>query len=800
MKRHPDWDNFVQALDYTKTHTKSNSLVRWNAWEKTKTGLHFECETALGETANVRLDAIFADTIRFRMNPDEFREPKSDMLVSPDFELMPFEIEELDEQINLLTSNLRVEIPRFPWGLRVYNRVAGGSANPFFSQQNEDRAYGQGYEVFPVGFDIDKKGRSIVREAVEVSPGEAFYGLGERFSAMNRWGQELNFWATDSGNVTSYRAYKNIPFFMSTAGYGLFVHSSFPMVYRMGSESNASYSFHILEDQLDYFIIHGPSFKDILKRYTDLTGKAPVPPKWSFGFWISRCMYMSRAEVEDVVNKMREHGFPCDVLNIDPYWMGESPWCTYEFNETVFPQPEEMIKNLLDQNVRTCLWVTPYLPKGKPVYDEAHERGYLASDLDGEPARVLEAFAGTDLACVDVTNPEARTWFQGILRKLLDMGVATFKTDFAEQSPIDAIYHDGRTGTEMHNIYPMLYNKTVFELTEEYFGRGLVWGRAGYTGSQRYPVQWGGDSYASFAQMTGQLRGLLGYGMSGIPFCSHDVGGFDYQPRAFDSGDLDEFPRDPEVYIRWLQFGVFSSHLRAHGKQPREPWEYGDEAAEIAMKYLKLRYRLLPYIYSEAVRSTQTGLPMVRPLVLEYQDDPNTENIDLQYLFGPDFLVAPLLTHSNRRRVYLPQGEWYDYWTKEKIQGGRWIEVDAPLGTLPLWVRDKAIIPMGPEMEYVNQIPLDPLTLEIYGPSERAATTIFDEDQSEIQVRYSRSGIDIHLEVSPTPGQVEVILHGAKISQIAASNLPSIELSPEPGIDIITFDGSEGANIDMVLR
>ena len=181
------------------------------------------------------------------------------------------------------------------------------------------------------------------------------------------------------------------------------------------------------------------------------------------------------------------------------------------------------------------------------------------------------------------------------------MGVATFKTDFAEQSPIDAIYHDGRTGTEMHNIYPMLYNKTVFELTEAYFGRGLVWGRAGYTGSQRYPVQWGGDSYASFPQMTGQLRGLLGYGMSGVPFCSHDVGGFDYQPRAFDFGDLDDFPRDAEVYIRWLQFGVFSSHLRAHGKQPREPWEYGDEAAEIAMKYLKLRYRLLPYIYSEAV-------------------------------------------------------------------------------------------------------------------------------------------------------------------------------------------------------
>ena len=245
----------------------------------------------------------------------------------------------------------------------------------------------------------------MLRETVEVKPGEAFYGFGERFSNLNRWGQELNFWAVDSGNVTSYRAYKNVPFFMSTAGYGLFVHSSFPMVYRMGSESNASYSFHILDDQLDYFIIRGPSFKKILKTYTDLTGKAPVPPKWSFGFWISRCMYMSRNEVEGVVNGMRERGFPCDVLSIDPYWMGEAPWCTYEFDENAFPRPEEMIQNLRDQNVRTCLWVTPYVPKGLPIYEEARENGFLVVDLDGEPARVLEAFAGTDLACVDVTNP-----------------------------------------------------------------------------------------------------------------------------------------------------------------------------------------------------------------------------------------------------------------------------------------------------------------------------------------------------------------------------------------------------------
>jgi alpha-D-xyloside xylohydrolase len=348
------------------------------------------------------------------------------------------------------------------------------------------------------------------------------------------------------------------------------------------------------------------------------------------------------------------------------------------------------------------------------------------------------------------------------------MGVATFKTDFAEQSPIDAVYHDGRTGIEMHNIYPMLYNKAAFELTEKYHGRGLVWGRAGYSGSQRYPVQWGGDSYASFPQMTGQLRGLLGYGMSGVPFCSHDVGGFDYQPRAFDFGNLDDFPRDPEVYIRWLQFGVFSSHLRAHGKQPREPWEYGDQAAQIAMKYLKLRYRLLPYIYSQAVCSARTSLPMVRPLVLEHQDDPNTENIDLQYLFGSDFLVAPILTRSNQRRVYLPAGGWFDYWTKEFHHGGQWIETDASLDTLPLWVKSGAIIPYGPEMNYVNEKSLNPLTLEIYGIADiyDGELTIYDEDQPEIQVSYNFDGVTLDVEIENPPEKIEIRWHGAVVSKL----------------------------------
>lgn len=760
MRKPVPWNQFVRSLDYKSTHQTTNTILRWKSWEQTDSGILFHCETALNQDVSFRMDLITPGILRVRMNPGTIRDSHSDMLIQQDFGPVDFSLEEGKDSLEITTSRLRISFPRQPWGMQVHDRTSDSASEPFFREQNEDRAYGQGFEVPPVGFRPTDDGRTEVYESVAVQPGESFYGFGERFSAFNKWGQEMEFWAVDSGNVSSGRAYKNIPFFLSSAGYGLFVHSSFPMVFRMGSESSVSYSFHILDNQLDYFLIHGPGFKDILKGYTDLTGRAPVPPKWSFGFWISRCMYMSREETDAVVAGMRGHGFPCDVISYDPYWMGEGPWCTYEWDTESFPDPEGMIRNYREQGIRTCLWVTSYLPEGTGIYKEAAEKGYLVKDPEGNPAPVLEAFSGNNLAAVDFTNPEAKAWWQARLRRLLDMGAATFKTDFAEQAPIDAIYHDGRSGLEMHNLYPLLYNQAAFELTREVFGRGLVWGRSAYAGSQRYPVQWGGDSYSHFGQIVSQLQGLLGYGMSGVPFCSHDIGGFDYVPRAFDAEEQKNFPMDDEVYLRWLQFGAFSSHMRAHGKQPREPWEYGEKARQIAMKYLQLRYRLLPYIYSQAVLSTQTGLPMVRPMVLEYQDDPNTHSLDLQYLFGTDFLVAPILSREHFRKVYLPAGSWYDYWTKEKVTGGKWIDVHAPLDTLPLWVREGALVPMGPVMDYVGQVPTDPLRIECYGAVDGSRLTIYDEDQPAVEVSAVRQGKKLHLTVSPWQTQLELALYG----------------------------------------
>jgi alpha-D-xyloside xylohydrolase len=529
-----------------------------------------------------------------------------------------------------------------------------------------------------------------------------------------------------------------------------------------------------------------------------------VPPKWSFGFWVSRAGYRSREEVETVVREMRQRDLPCDVLSLDPWWMGEGPWSTYEWDTGAFPQPAEMVRGLREQGVRTCLWINPYLPAGTPAHTEAQANRFLVARPDGSVSPVIEAFAGQDLAAIDFTNPGARAWFQEKLRALLDMGVAVFKTDFGEQAPVDAVYHDGRSGLEMHNLYPLLYNRTVFELTQAYFGRGFTWGRSAYAGSQRYPVQWGGDSYSSLDQMACQIRALLGYGLSGVPFCSHDVGGFDYPPQAFDHSErssawfLEEGVLDPLVYTRWLQFGVFSSHVRAHGKQPREPYAYGPQVEGIARRYLKLRYRLLPYIYSQAVQSAQTGLPMARAMALEFQDDPTTHPLDLQYLFGDSFLVAPVVRRDHRCRVYLPDGAWLDYWTKSVLHGPRWLDLDVPLDRLPLWVRAGAIIPMGPEMAHSGERSLDPLTLELYGPEGEASVVIHDEDLPGIPVHYVRRAGSLTVEVGPSPGAVEIVLYGP-VASGARVDGRSLDLGEVPGGQTVRFDGSAGATVEFIL-
>lgn len=810
MKKTIDWNSIAAPLDIRNVYAPRNFIRKWKTFNRTETGVHFFCELANGDSIEYFVDVIQDDIIRLRMNPSGLNTGSSDMLVQMTTPPSMFELFESEGLLTLVTARIRVEFPR-TWQITAFDDPQPGFGQVFFSQRTDDRAYGPGYEVAPSGFDIGDDGKISIRESVSVIPGESFYGLGEKFTSLDRWNQEIPLWAVDSGNVSSYRSYKNIPFLMSSAGYGLFVHSSYPMLFRMGSESSITYSVHIDDSQLDLFLIFGPTLKQILQSYCSFTGFAPIPPKWSFGFWISRAGYRSRTQIETVIQEMRQRGFPCDVVHLDPWWMGNGPWCTYQWDEIKFPNPREMMAGLRTQGVRTCLWIHPYVPNGTAIYEEGKKLGFLVRNAEGSVSSVMEAFSGEELGTVDFTNPDACQWWQSKLELLLDMGAAVFKTDFGEQAPIDAVYADGRSGIEMHNIYPLLYNRTAFELTQKKFGRGLVWGRSAYAGSQRYPVQWGGDSYSSLDQLSCQLRALLGYGLSGVPFCSHDVGGFDYSPHFFDDTfevDFketydetvkDSYPKDAEVYVRWMQVGVFSSHVRAHGKQDREPWAFGEEAEEICKRFLNLRYRLLPYIYTQAVLSTQTGLPMVRPMVLEFQDDPTTQRLDLQYMFGDSLLVAPVLTQNNVVTAYLPEGNWIDYWTKEVVSGGKWVKVQAPLEKLPLFVRGGAILPFGPEMEFVNQKGLDPLTIEIYDPKDIGKMEILDEDEPSIPVSYQMELDSIKVNVGKTAGTLEIILYGL-VSKKAWSINRSLKVDAIIGGCKVSLDGRAGSQIVFELE
>jgi alpha-D-xyloside xylohydrolase len=603
---------------------KFEHVKRIISYERQKNSFLFNCETDRKNQMSVRLDLCAEDVFRLRMGTGEILDKKTPMVVVEKLKDIEPKLEEATDSVSLWTPQMIITIHKDPWQLTVHD-----SMGRLVCQENiSDKDVGGRFKSYPLGFSLGEDPDDInVFETMQLFPDEHFYGFGEKFSDLDKRGQKMVSWTVDALSNSSQKSYKNVPFFMSSRGYGIFVNSSYPIIYQMGSHSFVSYSFLIEDRMMDYYFIYGPSFKRILQLFTELTGKAPVPPKWSFGIWMSRCGYKSRQEVEEVAQKLREHDIPCDVIHIDPFWMKWGHWTDLEWDEEAFPNPKEMISHLHEMGFKLSLWENPYIARGTKMFDEGAEMNCFVRKRDGSIYEIHREWEGVTCALVDFSNPEAVKWFQEKHRKLMEMGVDVFKTDFGEAAPIDGVYHDGTRGEEMHNLYPLLYNRAVFEVVREFYGRGIVWGRSGYAGSQRYPVCWSGDPASDFATMASVLRGGLSLSLSGVPFWSHDIGGFYSKPSA-------------ELYVRWAQFGLFCSHSRCHGVTPREPWAFGEEVTQIFRRYAKLRYRLLPYIYSCAHISSLTGLPMIRSMALEFQDDPNCHDKDLQYMFGEAFLVA----------------------------------------------------------------------------------------------------------------------------------------------------------------
>ena len=441
---------------------------------------------------------------------------------------------------------------------------------------------------------------------------------------------------------------------------------------------------------VDAFVIAGDSVEEIIRGYRNLTGYPTMPPLWSFGVWMSRMTYFSADEVEEICDRLREEHYPCDVIHLDTGWFRTDWLCEWKFNPERFPDPEGFLRGLKEKGFRVSLWQLPYVAKDAEQIDEARENEYIAP-LTKEQASDGSNFSALDYAgTIDFTYPAATEWYKGLLKDLLDMGVVCIKTDFGENIHLDARYK-GMKPELLNNLYALLYQKAAYEITKDVTGDGIVWARAAWAGCQRYPLHWGGDSCSSWDGMAGSLKGGLHFGLSGFAFWSHDVPGFHTLPNFMNSVVRDD------VYVRWTQFGVFSSHIRYHGTSKREPWHY-PAIAPIVKKWWKLRYALIPYIYAESERATVSGSTLVQAMIFQNPDDRTVLHIDDQYYFGENFLVCPVMNSENRRDVYLPEGKWVDFFSGEVIEGGRWLkDVEVPLENMPVYVKYGTELPFYPE-------------------------------------------------------------------------------------------------------
>lgn len=548
-------------------------------------------------------------------------------------------------------------------------------------------------------------------QRLELPVGANVYGFGERFTAFVKNGQVVETWNEDGGTA-SEQAYKSIPFFVTDRGYGIFVNSPGHVSFEVGSEVVSSVQFSVPGNVLEYFVIYGPTPKAILERYTALTGRPALPPQWSFGLWLSTSFTTDydEATVTSFVDGMTEREIPLSVFHFDCYWMKPLNWCDFEWDPEVFPDPAAMLARFAERGLHTSVWINPYLGQHAPLFAEADSKGYLLRRPDGTAWQSDMWVAG--MGIIDFTNPEAAEWFGDKVRGLLRAGVQAIKTDFGERIPTDVVWHDGSDPQLMHNFYTLLYNRTVFEAVESVRGTGeaVLFARSATVGGQSFPVHWGGDCESTYPSMAESLRGGLSLGMSGFGFWSHDIGGFEGTPSA-------------TLFIRWLQFGLLSSHARLHGSTSyRVPWAFGDEAVRVARDFTRMRMTLMPYLWNAAIEAHTAGIPVMRSMLLEFPDDRTSSMLDRQYMLGADLLVAPVFNDVGTVEYYLPAGEWIGFLDGQPRSGGRWMNETYPVDALPLLARAGAAIPIGSVQDRPDYDYAAGLTLEVFGLADAAST------------------------------------------------------------------------------
>ena len=564
---------------------------------------------------------------------------------------------------------------------------------------------------------------AFTHEQLTLGVGELVYGLGERFGPLVKNGQTVDIWNADGG-TSSEQAYKNIPFYLTNRGYGVLVNHPGHVSYEIGSEAVERVQFSVAGESLEYYVIAGGNPKTILERYTALTGRPAAVPAWSYGLWLTTSFTTSYDEqtVNGFIDAMAARDLPLSVFHFDCFWMREFNWSDFEWDARTFPDPEGMLARLHDKDLHVCVWINPYIAQRSALFAEAKELGFLVRRTNGDIWQWDLWQAG--MALVDFTNPAATAWYQDKLRALIAQGVDAFKTDFGERIPLDVSYFDGSDPERMHNLYPQLYNRAVFEVLEEVRGKGdaVLFARSATAGGQSLPVHWGGDSTSTYESMAETLRGGLSLAFSGFGFWSHDIGGFEGMP-------------DAGVFKRWTAFGMLSSHSRMHGSDSyRVPWIFDtpeteadpQSAVSVTRKFTKLKLQLMPYLYAAGIEATVRGIPVMRPMQLEFPEDPATGYLDRQYLLGSDLLVAPVFDPDGWVDFYLPAGTWTSYLTHEVRTGPGWFREQHGFDSLPLYVRGGAILPVGARDDRPDYDYLAGLVLEVYpgAPGDHHVITV----------------------------------------------------------------------------
>ncbi|MEV4363778.1 alpha-xylosidase [Nonomuraea sp. NPDC049625] len=701
------------------------------------TVIHRRGDTLNRPVLSLRLSSPLANVIRVRIDHHTSDGRGFDLVGAED----GHGIVKTDESTTLTSGTLSATMaPGAPWNLSFH-----ADGRPLTSSGHKSIGYFRlagdaQVDPAPVG---GARASVHLAQQLALDVGEVVYGLGERFGPLVKNGQTVEIWNADGG-TSSEQAYKNVPFYLTNRGYGVFVNHPGHVSYEIGSETVQRVQFSVAGESLEYFVIYGPTPKQILERYTALTGRPARLPAWSYGLWLSTSFTTDYDEqtVTSFIDGMAERDLPLSVFHFDCFWMREFNWCDFQWDPRVFPDPEGMLARLHAKDLRVCVWINPYIAQRSPLFAEAAERGFLLKRPDGSVLQWDLWQAGMGL--VDFTDPDATRWFQSKLRALQDQGVDAFKTDFGERIPLDVAYFDGSTPERMHNLYTHLYNTAVFEVLEERRGRGeaVLFARSATAGGQRLPVHWGGDSGSTYGSMAESLRGGLSLAFSGFSFWSHDIGGFEGTP-------------DPGVFKRWVAFGLMSSHSRLHGSTSyRVPWAFDEEAVEVTRLFTKLKLRLMPYLFQAGVQAHESGTPVMRPMAMEFPGDRNAAHLDTQYMLGPDLLVAPVFTPDGTVELYLPDGTWTNYLTGERVEGGRWRTERHGFTSMPIYVREGAVLPVGARDDRPDYDYLDGLTLRVYpGPDGETTLTVTDHASGEpARFTVTRSGGEVRVSSSLASG------------------------------------------------